>query len=39
MMDAALAQLPAMDGEIAQALTMKANAFEIVPVKQVFGKP
>lgn len=28
-----LAKLPAMDAEIAQALTMKANAFEIVPVK------
>jgi len=28
-----LAKLPAMDAEIAQALTMKPNAFEIVPVK------
>ena len=28
-----LAKLPAMDAEVAQALTMKANTFEIVPVK------
>ncbi len=28
-----LAKLPAMDAEIAQALTMQANAFEIVPAK------
>ena len=28
-----LEKLPAMDAEIAQALTMKPNAFEIVPVK------
>ena len=27
------AKLPAMDAEVAQALTMKANTFEIVPVK------
>ena len=28
-----LAKLPAMDAEVAQALAMKANIFEIVPVK------
>ncbi|MBC7966834.1 MAG: hypothetical protein H7Z17_13025, partial [Fuerstia sp.] len=28
-----LAKLPAMDAEVAQALAMKANLFEIVPVK------
>jgi hypothetical protein len=31
--DEQLEKLPAMDAEIAQKLTMKANAFEIVPVK------
>jgi|GEM_PF-4591678 len=28
-----LAKFPAMDAEVAQALTMKANTFAVVPVK------